>query len=283
MLIGYDLEAIDYRFELLPYPAIAEFIELERERKAALFLPLGALMPHGPHLPTGTDLLFSLRICRDACAALANREVSALTLPPIPIGATTYFNELPGGLGIGRGLMKEVLLDIVTELMRQGIRHLMVVNNNHQPEHVAAIYGAIADAPDPFSLHYMDVTHPARERRAQVPQAYRKNDLHAGRYETSLMLATDPTLVDEEVRRSLPPLPIDLIEKIRTGQTSIDDIGADRAYIGFPADASAAEGEETYANLGRIVLEAVDRMLRGEAMSGPGWHARIADTSSEEM
>jgi creatinine amidohydrolase len=152
------------------------------------------------------------------------------------------------------------------------------VNNNYTPEQLRAIYDAAERANESLGveLHYMDITHPHRQRARELPQAFVADDFHAGRYETSLMLASDPDLVDEDRRAALPDLRIDLVAKIRDGQVSSTELGAEQAYIGFPAAASAEEGEAAYANLCAMVVQAAEDMLAGRPASGPGWYARAA-------
>src|SRR4029453_2668976 len=80
---------------------------------------------------------------------------------------------------------------------------------------------------------------------------------HAGRYETSLVLAVRPDLVKDDVRAGLPPIDTSLVDAIQDGARTFLEAGIDRAYCGDPAAASAEEGEETYEILGAIVAEAV--------------------------
>jgi creatinine amidohydrolase len=199
-------------------------------------------------------------------------------LPGLPYGATPYFSELPGCFALQPETVRGVLADVVAELARNGVERCVVVNNNYTPEQLASIYAVAADARERlgFRVHYMDITHPWRQRAAELPQAFVEGDFHAGSYETSLMMASDPSLVDEDVRTALLDLPIDLVQKIREGQTSIHKIGAGHAYIGFPARATAAEGRQAYANLCAMLVAAIEAMLSGAEPREPGWYARAA-------
>jgi creatinine amidohydrolase len=64
-------------------------------------------------------------------------------------------------------------------------------------------------------------------------------------------------LVRDAVARELPPNPASLSEAIARGRSSFHEAGGPRAYFGWPADATAREGRETVAELGRILADAV--------------------------
>ena len=56
------------------------------------------------------------------------------------------------------------------------------------------------------------------------------------------MLACAPHLVRDDVRRTLPDLPVNLPAAIRGGAKRFSECGGNLAYFGSPATASAAEG-----------------------------------------
>ena len=76
-------------------------------------------------------------------------------------------------------------------------------------------------------------------------------------------MAARPELVDEAVRRTLPPVNVSLVEKIRAGAGSFRQVGMDRAYCGDPAAASAAEGETLFDELAGILAEGILAALAG--------------------
>ncbi|PYP28235.1 MAG: creatininase, partial [Gemmatimonadetes bacterium] len=92
---------------------------------------------------------------------------------------------------------------------------------------------------------------------------FRSGACHAGRYESSIVLAARPELVRDAIRRALPSNPRSLSAAIRSGQTSFEEAGGPRAYFGSPADAGADEGVRTIEILGAILAEAVLAELPG--------------------
>jgi creatinine amidohydrolase len=97
-----------------------------------------------------------------------------------------------------------------------------------------------------------------RRRWAEtLGEEFRSGDCHAGRYESSLVMAADPASVREDERRALEPVRIDLIEKMKAGVTSFRQAGADRAYCGDPRAATAEEGADLTARLGAMIVSCV--------------------------
>ena len=60
--------------------------QLERLTDPDALWPVGAVEPHGPHAPLGTDTLISVGMCERAAERLGN----AVVLPPLPFGVTRY-------------------------------------------------------------------------------------------------------------------------------------------------------------------------------------------------
>ena len=84
---------------------------------------------------------------------------------------------------------------------------------------------------------------------------------HAGQYETSILMAAAPELVDEHVRAGLPAVPISLSDQLRAGVTTFAAMGMDAAYAGNPAAASIAEGEQMIERLAHMVVGEVRESL----------------------
>ena len=71
------------------------------------------------------------------------------------------------------------------------------------------------------------------------------------------MLADRAELVNKGRMRDLEAKPIDMPAAIRAGQTSFVAMGMDRAYAGAPAEATAAEGEQTFQVLADMLVELI--------------------------
>jgi creatinine amidohydrolase len=209
--------------------------------------PVGAVEPHGPHAPLGTDTLISVGMCERAAARLDD----AVVLPPLHFGVTRYGAAFAGAIGISEATLRAVILDVATALDQQGFRRLVIVNNHFEPEQVATLRAAAEET----GALYLDLV---RRRNAQrLTDEFRRGSCHAGRYETSLVLADAPQLVDREVA-SLPSNEVDMPAAMAAGRTEFVAMGMDRAYCGAPAEATAEEGRATFATLADMLVELVE-------------------------
>jgi creatinine amidohydrolase len=226
----------------------ARLEELREERPVAL-LPVGALEPHGPHAPLGTDTLISVGMCERAAARLA--DPPAVVLPPLPFGVTRYGAAFAGAVGISEATLRAVVLDVAAAVAGQGFRRLAIVNSHFEPEQVATLRAASQEA----GALYLDLVRRANAER--LTDEFRRGSGHAGRYETSLVLTDAPQLVDREEMERLPALEVDMPAQIAAGRTDFLAMGMDQAYCGAPAEASAEEGEATFEILTDMLVELV--------------------------
>ena len=245
----------------LSSPRLAEL--LADARTPVALLPLGAVEPHGPHAPLGTDGLISAGICRRAAEALGDdHDVRPLVLPALPYGVTRYAAAFPGAIGVSEETLHAVVVDVCGSLAAQGVRHVAIVNNHFEPEQVTTLRRAvdIVGGRGDARVALLDLTR--RRNAERLTAEFRDGSCHAGRYETSLVLADAPALVDRERMRSLPALPVDMPAAIADGRTDFVAMGMDAAYCGAPAEASPAEGETTFATLTKMLIEVVRELVR---------------------
>jgi creatinine amidohydrolase len=220
--------------------------ELEGREGAVHLLPIGSTEPHGPHAPLLTDTIISVGICRRAADRLFG-ELDVFVLPPLSYGVTRYGSDFPGAVTIGEETLRSLVTDIAANFER-----IVLVNSHLEPEQVRLLRD--------LGLPLFDVTR--RERAERLTDEFRSGAGHAGRYETSLVLADRPELVNTGRMRELEPKPIDMPAAIRAGQTSFVAMGMDEAYAGSPAEATAEEGEETYGVLAEMLVELIREVAR---------------------
>ena len=184
-----------------------------RGRRPVALWPVGAVEPHGPHAPLGTDTLISV--------------------------------------GISEATLRAVVLDVAAAVAAQGFRRLAIVNNHFEPEQLATLRAAAQEA----GALYLDLVRRANAER--LTDEFRRGSGHAGRYETSLMLADAPQLVDREAMAGLPAVEVDMPAEIAAGRTDFLAMGMEQAYCGAPAEATAEEGEATFETLTDMLVQLV--------------------------
>jgi creatinine amidohydrolase len=221
--------------------------QLEQLVGTVALWPVGAIEPHGPHAPLGTDTLISIGMCERAAARLDN----AIVLPALPFGVTRYGAAFPGAIGISEQTLRAIVLDVAGAVAENGIRRLVIVNNHFEPEQVATLRAAAHEA----GALYLDLV---RRRNAQrLTDEFRRGSCHAGRYETSLVLADAPELVDPVVNE-LPGNEVDMPAAMAAGRTDFLAMGMDRAYCGAPAEATVEEGRQTFETLTDMLVELIE-------------------------
>jgi mycofactocin system creatininase family protein len=222
--------------------ARAHWPAVEDGPRQLLVVPTGSLEQHGPHLPLDTDTTIAVAVARRACAG---RPGVALA-PAFGIGASGEHADFPGTLSIGT----EALTACLIELGRHARRDwpaLLVVNGHGG--NAAAIGAAIG------RLRYEGQT--AHAWHAGLPGG----DAHAGRFETSVMLALDPAAVRLDAAQAGERRPVSQIMPVlrERGVRAVSGNGV----LGDPSGASAAEGEVLLGHLIHGLNETVDRVLAG--------------------
>jgi creatinine amidohydrolase len=217
----------------LAYPDLPE--------DAVHLLPLGAVEPHGPHAPLVTDTLISLGICHRAAERLEG-EIPVLVLPQVHYGVTRYAAAFPGTVSIG----EDTLRSLATEIA-ESVGRLVLVNSHLEPEQVETLRST--------GLPLLDLTR--RRNAERLTEEFRSGSCHAGRYETSLVLADRPELVHADRMASLEERHVDMPAAIGAGRTDFLAMGMEQAYCGAPAEASAEEGTETFETLTTMLVELI--------------------------
>jgi creatinine amidohydrolase len=244
------VEAVPEKF--LARHTTASLSELVAGKRGVIALvPVGSTEPHGPHLGLGTDVVISAAACLRAAEMLEKRgTMIGVIAPAISYGVTECATGFAGAVSIPAAVLTQYVAAVCDGLLASGIRHVCLVNNHLEPAHDAAIR-AVLDGRD----RRVSVACPLVKRWARTLSAeFKSGACHAGRYESSIMMAAAPELVNEAMRGVLPAVPISLSEKLAAGVTTFEAMGMSLAYAGDPAAASVEEGEQLIQRLGEMVV-----------------------------
>jgi creatinine amidohydrolase len=239
---------------------LAELTTDEVERIVAAppcvaLVPVGSVEPHGPHLPLATDTLISAEASCRAVTALRAEGVAAWIAPSVPYGVTEFAAGFAGTVGVDASVLTAFLASVATHFLAGGWSHVCLVNNHLEPAHDAAVRASIAGLP----AGRASVACPLTKRWGRtLSDEFKRGNCHAGRYETSLVLAAGADVRDHA---ALPSLDANLATGIRAGLTTFRAIGMDRAYTGAPSEATREEGDALYERLAEMITVEVVESL----------------------
>ncbi len=228
---------------------------------SAAILPVGAIEAHGPHLPLETDVIIAQAMARSGAARLAARGSRVVVLPPLTYTVAAFAQGFPGTLSLRPETVTATVLDIAVSLTGHRFGVLAIANAHLDPGHLASLEAAVNAIRRDLGLPVAFPNLAAKPWALRLSDEFKSGACHAGQFETSIVLAECPELVREAVMATLPPNPASLSRAIRDGKQSFEEAGGDRAYFGYPAQATPEEGRATIDVLGAILDEAVQAEL----------------------
>ena len=215
-----------------------------------LVVPTGSCEQHGPHLPMDTDTRIAVAVASRACAGRPGTGLA----PAVAIGASGEHADFPGTLSIGT----EALALLLVELGRHASLHwpAMLLVNGHGGNAAAIDAARRRLRAEGRQCHVWHAGLPPTARAAgpDLPA-----DPHAGRFETSAMLALAPELVRLDLAAPGDTRPLaQIMPQLRAGGVrAVSSSGV----LGDPSGASAAEGERILAALTTALARAMDEIL----------------------
>lgn len=181
---------------------------LSSEPPPVLLLPIGALEQHGHHMSMNVDVLLPTEVCR-----LVARRSGALVAPAIQYGYKSQQksgggNHYPGTTSLDGATLSHMVRDFIREVARHGVRRLAIMNGHFENSMfiVEGIDLALRELRSRdimdfrvMTLSYWDFVDDPAIVDKLYPQGFPGwNVEHGGIFETSLMLALYPGLVNLE-------------------------------------------------------------------------------------
>ena len=178
-------------YDELTWPEVKEIVS----QQWVPLLPVGSVGAHGPHAPLKTDCVGPLEVCRLA-ANLVQGE--AIVLPPVNYGFEGFHTNFPGTISITEQNLIGYVADVLFSLAHHGFKKIVIVNGHGgnppflnlamrrlnlkmYPKTVACV------------ITWWDLI--PQEDLNRLSESEFGGMRHAGELETSIMLHTDPDVV----------------------------------------------------------------------------------------
>ena len=239
------------RLDELTWPEVREEIQCGRD---TVVIPFGATEQHGPHMALSTDRVIGEEMTRRVADAL-----DAFAAPAVPFGCSSHHLAFPGTISINDATFAAIVTDVVSSLAAGGFRRIVLLpshGGNFAP--LAAVVEKL-QVPDGVRIDALtDIAVLAgipQRGAAEHGVPLGEGGLHAGEWETSMMLAIHPELVHMDRRE--PGYTGDPAEAVGTLFSQGVDSLAANGVIGDPARASAEHGEAYWQMVTEMALEGI--------------------------
>lgn len=167
------------------------FEDATRSTEGVCLVPLSCLERHGPHLPLATDTF----IARELCTRAAELE-PAVIFPDCVLTQILEARHCPGTVAISPDLMVRMLAEICSEIARNGLTKIILVNAHGGNTHLLHFFvQSQLASPRDYVVYLAKLRLTVDDDLAIRSQWETTVDGHAGENETSQMLAIRPDLV----------------------------------------------------------------------------------------
>jgi creatinine amidohydrolase len=211
-------------------------------------LPVGAVEQHGKHLPFGTDIMLA-----EAIAKPIAQKLDAYLLPPIAISASIEHRKAKGTVYLRAETLAAVVRDVATSLHESGFRRLVIVNFHGGNWILKPTIRELNRDRASFRVVLLNPELPAPEAKQIFEHSV--GDIHAGEFETSLMLhlfPADVRTVPHDGPRQFPPQP--MLDYFDSTQLTAE------GYWGWPESATAEKGRRAFDGLVAAGLRFVEQV-----------------------
>jgi creatinine amidohydrolase len=256
----------------MTYPEIEE----AARRGAVVLWALGVIEEHGPHLPLATDVYVPCATLREARTILAAQGIESVIAPPFYWGINAATAAFAGSFIVRPETMIELMKDVFRSLHKDGFTNVFCLSGHGDAAHNKVLYDGVKAGRDYGPIDTYMLVSPAFAKRLEFDESdpllamlnsppaepAQYVDVHAGNWETSMILAKYPDLVRTEISTKLAPTNAvieDLIEWRKGGDHAVRK--TPHGYLGDPARADPRRGHENVRADGTIIARAIVEKL----------------------
>ena len=169
----------------------------EQAAETLIIWPVGALEQHGPHLPVGTDYLTVESLARNAAQQAAG-QIPVLVAPTLPFGSSQHHLPFGGTMSLSTEGYYRIVYELAESLIISGFRKIFIVNGHGGNNELVQLVARDLALKHPVNMAAASYWTVAWDALVAL-DAHKPGRLpgHAGAFETSLILALYPDLVQE--------------------------------------------------------------------------------------
>lgn len=233
-------------------------VQTALETTSTLVLPVGSTEQHGYHMPLGVDVYMPEGVCKHVA-----ERTGCLLAPPVWYGVAPHHMVKPGSFTVESDTFRKYVRDICVSAGEWGVENVLLINGHYHGED-PELEIVVRELRNEHGMHGFSVPLVELFRDSATEHRESEFSLHAAEFETSLMLALYPELVD--LGRAVATEPPDDGSLPLTGLDVLDDTRVESAVnpedwnrltdagsVGDPTVATAETGQ-------KLLTEAVDNL-----------------------
>jgi creatinine amidohydrolase len=223
-------------------------------KNVVVILPVGIMEEHGTHLPLCTDSLQAEHV-----AERVAEKTKGYVMPSLRYGVCSSTKNFPGSISLSFDSMRNLIHDILSELVRNNVKKIVVLSGHAGRMHMAAIRLAAEKIVNEYDVKIVvlsdyELLYGEKGRKALKKIGIPEYDAHAGAIETSRVMLSRPGLVKckgRKAKKSLPKIPRYHI--LRNPEKYFPE-----GIIGDPSIASKNKGEK----ITNFVVNEIVRLIK---------------------
>ena len=243
----------------------SEIARVAADEGPLVILPIGAVEQHGPHLPVGVDTM----IAEAAATGLKARLGDSVRIQPtLAYGKSNEHADFPGTVGMSARSLRQILKSQISNLYELGFRQFAVLNTHGGNSSVLT-----------YVLREIQTEMKVRAGMLRLPLSAEMDEqestwgFHAGEWETSVMLAIKPDVVQMDQAICHYPASLDDPGELRPENApaifswKTRDI-APEGVMGDATKATEAKGHRWFNDALDQVAEQVRKLLASYSVPG---------------
>jgi creatinine amidohydrolase len=175
------------------------YLDVQKAKPEIALFSIGAIEQHTAVLPLGTDTMII-----DEIADRVGRKLGAYVVPTVPFGTSYEHRGFPGTVFIRPDTLYKMIKEMISSCYDAGIKKAAVMLGHGGLWIVKpAIRDLNFERPDGTAIWLCPFDKAASLLRGTIDTI--DKEIHAGEFETSAIMAIDPTAVNMQYARDFEP------------------------------------------------------------------------------